>query len=156
MRKIGVIFFFLFSSVASVCQTVDFTYQTSDGLFCNPAIVEFSATASQTPKAFIWNFGNGTITNGQSAEVVFSKAGTYNVKLIAVYANSAVTTTKQITVNPVVSVNLKADRNFICTPGAIKFSAPATGVSNTYYWDFGDGSGPVTAFSDTLSHFFFC
>ena len=154
MSKIGVVFFFLFSSFASVCQTVDFTYQTSDGLFCNPAIVEFSATASQTPKAFIWNFGNGTITNGQDAEVVFSKAGTYNVKLIAVYANNAVTTTKQITVNPVVTANLKADRNFICTPGAIKFLAPATGVSTTYYWDFGDGSGPVTAFSDTISHFF--
>ena len=85
MNKIGVFFIFLFSSFASVSQTVDFTFQTSDGLFCNPSIVQFSATASETPKAFIWNFGNGTITNGQSAEVVFSNAGTYNVRLIAVY-----------------------------------------------------------------------
>lgn len=154
MNKIGVFFFLLFSSYASVSQTVDFTYQTSDGLFCNPAVVQFSATSSEPPKAFIWNFGNGTITNGQEAEVVFSKAGTYNVKLIAVYKNNAVAVTKQIVVNPVVSVKLTTDRNFICTPGAIKFTAPATGISDTYFWDFGDGSGPISGNSDTISHYF--
>lgn len=154
MNKIGVFFLLVFSSYASVSQTVDFTYQTSDGLFCNPAIVQFSATSSEPPKAFIWNFGNGTITNGQNPEVVFSNAGTYNVKLIAVYKNNAVTITKQITVNPVVSAKLQTDRNFICTPGNIKFSASASGISNTYLWDFGDGSGPVSGSSDTISHYF--
>ena len=154
MNKIGVFFFLVLSSYTSVSQTVDFTFQTSDGLFCNPAIVQFSATSSETPKAFIWNFGNGTITNGQNPEVVFSNPGTYNVKLVAVYKNNAVAITKQITVNPVVSVKLNTDRNFICTPGNIKFSAPATGVSDTYFWDFGDGSGPVTGSEDTISHYF--
>ncbi|MEO9099473.1 MAG: PKD domain-containing protein, partial [Ginsengibacter sp.] len=154
MNKIGVLIFFLLSSFAAVSQTVDFTFQTSDGLFCNPAIVQFSATASETPKAFIWNFGNGTITNGQDPEVVFSNPGTYNVKIVAVYANKAVTITKQVTINPVVAATLQTDRNFICTPGAIKFVAKASGVSDTYFWDFGDGSSPVSSAFDTLSHTF--
>ncbi len=154
MNKIGVLFFFLLPSFAAVSQTVDFTFQTSDGLFCSPAVVQFSATASQSPKSFIWNFGNGTITNGQNPEVVFSRPGNYSVKLVAVYKDKAVAITKVITISPLVAATFKADRNFICTPGGIKFTATASGVSDTYFWDFGDGSLPISGTSDTLSHTF--
>lgn len=154
MYKIGALLLCLVVSCFAFSQTVDFTYTTSTGLFCSPSVVQFSATSSESPKAYIWNFGNGTITNGQNPEVVFSNAGNYTVKLVAVYENNAVAITKVITINPVVVANLKTDRNFICTAGNIKFTANATGRSDTYYWDFGDGSSPITGNSDTLSHTF--
>ncbi|MEO8852149.1 MAG: PKD domain-containing protein, partial [Ginsengibacter sp.] len=143
----------IFSFIAN-SQTVDFTNSTSNGLYCNPSIVDFTPTASGSPTGYVWNFGNGTITNDQNPEVVFDQPGTYNVKLIVVYKNNAVAITKPIVINPVVKASVTTDRNFICTPGGITFTATATGNFDTYYWDFGDSSGIVSGPQNVITHNF--
>lgn len=154
MNKFLLTLLFLSSFFIVNSQSVDFTYSTSDGLFCNPAIVDFTPSAPGSPTGYVWNFGNGTITNDMNPEVVFDKPGTYNVKLIVVYKNSAVAVTKPVVINPVVKASIQTDRNFICKPGGITFSATATGNMNTYTWDFGDSSGIVSGMENTVTHNF--
>lgn len=147
------VIFVTFSFIAN-SQTVDFTFSTSNGLYCNPSIVDFTPIVSGSPTGYVWNFGNGTITNDQNPEVVFDNPGTYNVKLIVVYKNNAVAITKPIVINPVVKASITTDRNFICKPGDISFTGNATGNMDTYIWDFGDSSGIVSGLANTITHNF--
>ena len=150
MHKIQLFIFFVFSSFIVKSQSVDFTY--NDGTFCAPAVVQFTPTASGSPRGYIWNFGNGTISNGSSPQVAYTKAGNYTVRLVVVYKNSAIAVSKTITINPSVTAVLKTDRSYICTPGDINFTASPAGVN--YEWDFGDGTGVFPTSSNTIAHAF--
>lgn len=147
MHKIPLFIFFVFGSFIVKSQSVDFAY--NDGTFCAPSIVQFTPTASGSPRAYIWNFGNGTITNGSSAETEYTTPGTYTVKLVVVYENNAVSVSKTITINPSVTASISADRNYICTPGNINFTALPAGVN--YEWNFGDGTG-ITPGGNSIAH----
>lgn len=149
------IYFLLLCCILSVSisygQTASFTYQTSNGLFCNPATINFTQTCTGNPIGFTWNFGNGQFSNSPNPSIVFA-AGTYTVKLVAVFNNVAKETSQTIVVNPSISVSVTADRNYICQPGTINFTASSTGNIATYEWDFGDGgtaitSSPVTSYT---------
>ncbi len=148
MHKIRLLIFFVFCSFAVRSQSVDFTY--SDGTFCVPAVVQFTPTASGSPRSYIWNFGNGQFSNSANTQVTYTKAGTYTVKLVVVYKNTAKTVSKTITINPSVSASIKTDRNYICTPGDINFTAAPAGLS--YEWNFGDGGGTITGTTNTIAH----
>lgn len=150
MHKTQLLIFFVFYSLIVKSQSVDFTYQSSDGSFCTPSVIQFTPTATGSPRSYIWNFGNGTITNGSSAQVAYTKAGTYTVKLVVVYKNSAVSVSKTITIQPSVSASIKTDRSYICTPGDINFTALPAGVS--YEWNFGDGTGTFPTATNTIAH----
>jgi len=150
MHKVRLVIFFVFSSFIVKSQSVDFTY--SDGTFCAPAVVQFTATASGSPRSYIWNFGNGTITNGANPQVAYTKAGNYTVRLVVVYKNNAVAVTKTITINPSVTAVLRTDRSYICAPGDINFTVSPAGVN--YEWDFGDGTGVFPTSSNTVAHAF--
>ncbi|MDE3182659.1 MAG: PKD domain-containing protein, partial [Bacteroidota bacterium] len=150
MHKFQLLLFLLFYSVYANSQTADFTYQTKDGLFCTPSVVQFTQSASGNPHAFIWNFGNGTVTSGSDPEVSYTKPGTYTVKLVVVYKNNAITVSKTITINPSVTASIKTDRSYICAPGDINFTASPAGIN--YEWDFGDGSGTITTTTNTIAH----
>ncbi len=148
MPKIHLTLFLFFCSVCVKAQTADFTY--SDGTFCAPAVVQFTPTASGNPRSYIWNFGNGTITNGTSPKVTYAKAGTYTVKLVVVYENKAKAVVKKITINPSVSASIKTDRSYICTPGNINFTAAPAGIN--YEWNFGDGTGTIPTTNNNIAH----
>ncbi|MGN6249605.1 MAG: PKD domain-containing protein [Ginsengibacter sp.] len=150
MYKLQLFVFFVFCSFTVRSQSVDFTY--SDGTFCAPAVVQFTPTATGSPRSYIWNFGNGTITNGTSPQVSYTKPGTYTVKLVVVYKNNAVSVSKTITINPSVTASIKAGRSYICTPGPISFTASPAGVN--YQWNFGDGTGNIPSGTNTTSHTF--
>lgn len=157
MNRVVLTFLFIAFGFIVNSQTVDFSYTTSNGLFCNPAIVDFSpivTDGTDSPTGYVWNFGNGIITNDQNPEVVFDNSGTFNVKLVVVYKNRAITITKPVVINPVVKATIAADRNFICKAGDINFTATATGNLDTYTWDFGDSSGIESGPSNTITHNF--
>ena len=78
------IYFFSFTFIAN-SQTADFTYQTSDGLFCNPSSVQFTQTSTGNPHGFIWSFGNGAVSNSQNPLIAYPNAGIYTVKLVVIY-----------------------------------------------------------------------
>ena len=89
MNKKIVLFFYFFSFfLVAKSQTADFTYSTSNGLFCNPATVQFKQTASGSPVGYVWSFGNGTGSNSPSPAVTYANAGSYVVRLIVIYPRS--------------------------------------------------------------------
>lgn len=145
------IYFFSFTLIAN-SQTADFTYQTSDGLFCSPSSVQFTQTSSGNPHGFIWSFGNGALSNSQNPLVTYNNAGIYTVKLIVIYEQKTVVVTKTIFINPSITLSIGYDRNYICKPGDINFTAKSNGKIIKYNWDFGDSSGVLTTTTDSATH----
>lgn len=136
----------------SSAQTVDFTYSTSNGLYCNPQQVTFTQQCSGTPDAFIWRFGNG-FSGIQGVETTtYGSAGTYNVTLIAIYANVAISVTKTVVINPTPQINLTADRHQLCQTGTVNFTASGSPFITSWEWNFGDGSPVVITNTNTTSH----
>jgi gliding motility-associated-like protein len=132
-------------------QTSSFTYQSANGLFCSPTTINFTQTCTGNPIAFSWNFGNGQVSNAPNPSINFT-TGTFIVKLTAVFATEAITSQQTITINPAVTVSLIADKNYICQPGTINFTAASAGGASSYEWNFGDGSPISTTSSPTTSH----
>jgi len=126
MNKILLYIYFVSFSIVAKAQTADFTYQT-DGLFCNPVSVQFTQMSTGNPKAFVWTFGNGQRSNSPNPEIIYINAGSYTVKLIAIYQNSTAVVTKTIIINPSIKLSVGYDRNYICKPGIINFTAVTTG-----------------------------
>ena len=135
-------------------QSVDFTYSTGNNLFCNPQVVTFTQNCSGTPDGFIWRFGNGQSGTLPVQTVTYLLPGSYTVTLTAVYANTAISETKTIVINPTPVISISANRNYICQPGNIIFTAPGSPFLTSYEWDFGDGSGIVVTNINTVTHFF--
>lgn len=152
-RIVLFIYFFSFTSLAK-SQTADFTYSTTDGLYCTPSDVQFTSTVSGNPVGYAWNFGNGTGSNGPNPGTTYFSAGSFTVKLIVIYAQTTVTVTKTVVINPSINASIGYDRNYICKPGVINLNAISNGSNNSYQWDFGDGSGIINTASKTITHNF--
>lgn len=135
-------------------QTVDFTYTTSNGLYCHPQTVHFTQNCTGNPQGFIWNFGNGQSNVHATDSAVYLNAGTYTVTLIGLYADSAIVKTKTITINPTPTVSLGVNTNNICKPGNIIFTATGSSFITSYEWTYDDGSPPETTASNVNTHFF--
>ncbi len=81
-------------------------------------------------------------------------AGTYTVKLVAVFQNLAIETSQTIVVAPSLTVSLTANTNNICKPSNIKFKATTSSTNASYLFNFGDGTAEITTNSDTITHFY--
>lgn len=152
MNKILLLFCFFSCALSANSQTADFTYQSINGLFCNPSSIQFTQTSSGNPVGFVWNFGNGTVSNNPNPVTTYNSAGTYTVKLIVIYAQNTVVVTKQIIIKPAITASIGYDRNYICKPGVINFTAASSGNISGYNWDFGDGSGNVSTPVNNITH----
>jgi gliding motility-associated-like protein len=135
-------------------QTVDFSFSTSNNLFCAPQQVRFTQNCTGNPESFIWSFGNGVSGANANETVTYLAAGSYTVSLTATYANSAITTSKTVIINttPVIAIN--ANRNYICQPGNIVFTAPGSPFLLSYEWNFGDGTPVLITSTNSATHFF--
>ncbi|MEI2737407.1 MAG: PKD domain-containing protein [Chitinophagaceae bacterium] len=135
-------------------QTVDFTFSTSNNLYCNPQLVTFTQNCTGAPDGFIWRFGNGVSANQSIASTTYSNPGTYFVTLIAIYADVAISTTKPITINPTPFISISADRNNLCQPGIVNFTASGSPFISSFEWNFGDGSPVLITSTNAASHLF--
>lgn len=126
-------------------QTADFTFTTSNGAFCVPASVQFNASAPGTPVGYIWDFGNGDLSNSRNTSYTYNAIGSYPVKLTVVYQDSVREVNKTVVVNPTASANVTQDRNYICRPGAINFTASGSAGIISYAWSFGDNTNSTTS-----------
>ncbi len=152
--KPNFIYLFLLFFIASYArgQTADFNFTTPGGLFCNPQTVTFTQNCTGSPTGFIWDFGNGRDGNNPTETSVYNTAGTYTIKLTALFDNGAVSISKTITINPTPTVTLTANTNYLCQPGAVNFVATGSAGIASYDWDFGDGTPLQTNAGNTLSH----
>ncbi len=114
-------------------------------------ITDQSSVSSGTITAWNWSFGDGsTGTQTGTFDKLYTRAGTYAVKLSAVSDNGCVS--DEVTKNAVVHTIPVADFRLptaVCMPaGAASFvNASTSGDQSTlsYQWNFGDGAGTSTA-----------
>jgi len=154
MNKFLFIIIFFCQGINASSQTVNFTFETSDGLFCNPSTVIFKQTCTGNPVSFLWNFGNGQYGDKAIESTSYLSAGSYTVKLIAIFANTTLEISKTIVINPSVTAIIGVDKNYLCQPGTINFTGSGAGNIANYEWNFGDGTPVVNTSSTNVSHIF--
>jgi gliding motility-associated-like protein len=132
-------------------QSASFTYVGTTPVLCNPSTINFTQTCTGNPIGFTWSFGNGQISNAPNPSISFSAAGSYIVKLVAVFETEAIETSQTIVINQSNVTTLSADRSYICTPGNINFTTIGNGTIASYEWTFGDGSTTTTTIP-TITH----
>jgi PKD repeat protein len=141
-------------------QTITASYTQTATEGCGPLDVTFTNTStSLTGVTFLWDFGNGTTSNLASPPpITFSadptgKDITYTVTLTATTpcGSSTATSTVFIKANPI-SV-FSPDKTVGCSPFTVNFSNTSPGGTNTYTYDFGDGSPTFTTTNkNSVSH----
>ena len=131
----------------STNQSVPASFNPTTTADCGPLTVNFVNTSLQTAGAtFRWNFGNGQTSNDTNPQPVTflaeasGKDTTYTVTLYSI--TSCGTDSAKAT------VFVKADPKSVfspskvsgCSPLRIDFTNTSPGGTNTYYYDFGDGT----------------
>ena len=151
MKKNWLVFLLLATYANSFSQTADFSFSTDSSSHCEPYTTTFTQTCSGNPRGFIWNFGNNQ-RGSDPVETVNYTAGTYSITLTALYANTAISITKTLTVNPTPIIILRGSKNYLCKPGTIVFTATGNPSSTNYEWNFGDGSAVENTAGNTIAH----
>jgi PKD repeat protein len=131
----------------STNQAVAASFTQSATTGCGPLILNFVNTStSLTGASFKWDFGNG-VTSSQTmpAPVTFQpdptgKDITYTVTLSATTTcgTNSITSTVFVKAKPI-SV-FSPSRTVGCSPMTVTFTNTSPGETNTYYYDFGDGT----------------
>ena len=108
---------------------------------CSNQPISFTNTSVPAPLSNTWYFGDGTSSNELNPDKLYTKTGTYTVKLVNIFsANCSDSVTKIITVVSGPSPSFKADDTARCAaPFNVNFSNTTTGAATKYIWDFGDG-----------------
>ena len=135
-------------------QTADFRYESSDGKFCSPSTIQFTAITTGNPVGYVWTFGNNSGSNNRNPACTYAAAGDYTVKLMVIYKKSTIQVTKNIVINPAIAAHFNIDRQSLCAPGIIQFRSAVTVPIASYEWDFGDDSGIVYTNAPTITHHF--
>jgi PKD repeat protein len=146
-----------FSTTQSV--TPAFTQSAASG--CGPLVVNFVNTSTSLEGVtFRWDFGNG-VTSSQTmpAAVTFQpdptgKDTTYTVRLTSITpcGTSSVTSTVFIKAKPI-SI-FSPSRTVGCSPMTVTFTNTSPGSTNTYYYDFGDGTLLTRTDKSPVTHTF--
>ncbi|RAJ21999.1 PKD domain-containing protein [Pedobacter cryoconitis] len=132
-----------FSTIENVVPA--FTQSAKEG--CGPLKVNFINTStSLTNATFFWDFGNGvTTTQVMPGQVTFQpdplgKDTTYKVALTATTSCGKVTVVSGVFVKARPISLFSPDQTVGCSPMKVTFSNTSPGGTNTYYFDFGDGT----------------
>jgi len=137
---------------------------TGDTLGCVPLTVAFLDTVGNA-QSYEWDFGDGSprvTTNTPNNTHTFSTVGTYRVMLIATdpsSCNGKDTSYVQIRVGNIeASLNFNPVKLAPCTSFNYRFDNLSTTLpgypfrANSFIWNFGDGSTPVTAGPGPVLH----
>lgn len=127
---------------------------------CVPLSVSMNASISAKDSIvnYTWQFGDSTTSFEKSPTHLFTKVGTYSIKLVIENINGC---TDSLTVQNAVKVGDKPNADFEatpkigCTTTGIKFTDLSTDATiDTWRWSFGDGKRsnnqhPLTTYQDT-------
>lgn len=111
---------------------------------CVGETVSFSAAGSSAsgPANYKWDFGDGSMAEGQTATHAYEKAGSYRVRLSIDDGKGTECSTAScgtlVNVSDRVTVDLTGPEA-TCTGRTVTFRANGTGGAK-YRWDFGDGT----------------
>lgn len=129
-----------FGVLSSLCaaNTVNFTdSSTVNGAFIN---------------GWNWLFNNSVVSTNQNPNPSFANAGTVPVRLIATSSKGCIDTIiKNITIHPLPNPLFTATPTYGNVPLPVTLSNNTVG-SNTYSWNFGDGSAGVSTVNATNTY----
>ena len=110
---------------------------------CAPLTVNFTGSSTPPGVTWSWNFGDGANGTGQNISHTYNAIGNYDITLVVTSALGCTDTLFRNNYVKVVddSTNYTLpDTMLVCTPpGSIAFTDPTTG-SNSWLWNFGDGT----------------
>jgi len=110
---------------------------------CAPLTVAFTGSATPAGVTWNWNFGDGNTGTGQTTSHTYNAIGNYIVSLVVTSALGCVDTITRNNFIRVVDDSTAytvPDTILVCTPpGTVSFTDPTIG-SNSWLWNFGDGT----------------
>ena len=118
---------------------------------CIPYTANFEADINSVEPVtgYLWDFGDGTTSNLEKPNHIYTVRGTYNVSLTITTKTGCtekITLDKAIKVGPSATANFTVDQTDVCAGIALNFtdlSTPALDV-NEWKWEFGDGGSSKT------------
>ena len=134
----------------------DFTYSVNCS---NKYFVTFT-DMSQGANTWLWNFGDGTPTSTASSPThLYAAPGLYYVKLVVTNNSSGCLDSVTIPIRIFQDIaNFNISDTMICENESIILSPIVNtyAMYNSYLWNFGDGTVPVTLFVpvNTQAHFY--
>jgi beta propeller repeat protein len=107
-----------------------------------PLNVQFTDKSTNNPTFWKWSFGDGATKTSQNPIHMYSKAGSYTVKLTVTNAAGSNTVTKASYINvvPVPVAAFSASPTTGKHPLNVKFTDKSTGSPTSWSWNFGDKS----------------
>lgn len=151
--KVKYIFIFLLISIFNLQGKTqvkaDFIANTKNG--CTPLIVSFHDLSTGNPTSWVWDLGNGVISNLQNPITSYFDPGNYTIKLIVKNSKGQDSISKtsyiEIYENPIAAFSVSQTQG--CFPLNVCFfdnSNAGSGTISKYLWDYGDGNSGNTNF----------
>ena len=113
---------------------------TSPDTVCAGVNITFNNTSTPPPASASWTFGDGSTSTSISPVKSYILPGTYQVKLINNFGACVDSTTRNIVISPLPSVNFFTADTLSCNaPYTVRFTSNCPGAV-TYQWLFGDGT----------------
>jgi len=115
-----------------------------------PLTVNFSGSASGGSGGYVyyWDFGDGSMTTGQTQQHVYPQLGIYSA-ILTVEDSATATATTSVLVQVSLGLTISATPSSGLASLNVSLDGAATGgvAPYSYSWDFGDGAtaGPLTA-----------
>jgi PKD repeat protein len=100
--------------------------------------VNFVDLSTGAPTSWVWNFGDGLVSNQQNPIHVYASPGAYTVTLLAI--NSAGSSAASDVVTIAATAPPKSAFTFKANGLTVNFADASTGGPTTWSWDFGDGT----------------
>ena len=142
------IFLLLFVLLAlfdkSYALTADFVSDVQQG--CAPQLVHFTDKSGGSPISWSWDLGAGNTSSLQNPSIIYTKPGTYTIKLTVSDGKSSntITKTSYIQVFDVPVLDFTVDKKTDCQNTVFTFTDKSVAGSSkssitAWSWDFGDG-----------------
>jgi len=130
-------------TAAVAVETITASLAGSPRAGCAPLPVSFTGSSTPAGVAWNWDFGDGASGSGQNVNHTYNAIGNYTVSLIVTSAAGCTDTVVRNTYIRVVvdtTAYTVPDTILVCIPtGVVSFTDPTIG-SNSFLWNFGDGS----------------
>ncbi len=112
-----------------------------EGEGCQPLVVSFTNTSTYGVE-YLWDFGDGTVSNEENPTHIYYEPGTFNVSLTVTGPGGEQDTEARpgiVTVHPRAEAFFTVNPPVITVPDQVYFLNLSTNAT-TYFWDFGDGA----------------